>query len=189
MKRVLSLIAGLTLGTMAQAQVLLTVDISNPANVTVTATGANAAVNDSSAQDFLGFTLIGFLTGDSNALTGVGGTLEADGADGPYDQVFALDYAAGDLSAGPDLNLFVSAGSGTQIFSTSSPAFTGVLAGNLSVFAALLPSSGHSGAIQVGGGPSGSVLGTYTVVPEPSTFLLATATWGISLIFRRRRIR
>lgn len=187
MKRVLAAVLGLGMLSTACAQVLLTVDISDPSAVTFTATGLAPSANDNTVSGTIGFTLLGFLTSADDLLSTSGlGDLEAPGMTSAYDAFAALDYAGGVFDPGVDINLW--GGSGVQNFSTGAPAFTGTFTIDLTAIASLLPSAGHSGTIQVGdGSETGAVIGQYQVVPEPSAVLLTTLACGTVLIFRRRR--
>ena len=176
---------GLALASVSHGQILLTVDISDPLNVTFTATGLAPSVDDTGISASAGFTLLGFLDAEDDSIFSGGGTLAANGMTGEYDAVFALDFAGGNYAPGTDLNVF---GSTTQNFLTSAPAFTGVLTVNLNSISAILPSLGHSGFIQVGDGDTaGAVIGEYSVIPEPSSVLLVGLSLSLVLSRFRRR--
>lgn len=182
----LPLLALALLCPSARGEVILTIDVSDPAKVTFSAT------NNPSSEDFdlaasSGITLRGFLTGDSGTSIDGIGSLMANGMLEPYLSLFALDYAGGLFEPGRDLNLYANGDAGTQNFLTSAPAFTGSILFDLSEIAALLPSVGTIGNIQAGDGSvTGAVIGSYEVVPEPAACLLIGAA-GMLLIFRRRR--
>jgi len=187
MKLFLGLLLGLGLLTSSKAQVILTVDISNPGAVAFIATGAAPGANDSTLTSFIGFTLLGFLNSSSSYQSGtVSNGLKAPGMSTGYANFFALNYAAGNFSAGVDANLW--GDEQFQLFSTLSPAFTGTTIISLSPISALLPAVGHTGDIRVGDGNStGAVIGQYQVVPEPASVILTTFAGGTLLFFRRRR--
>lgn len=173
--------------TSLKAEILLTVDVSNPNSVVFTAT--NGAPNTSVDVDaFVGFSLLGFLNTDALEVFDGNGNLAANGMTDSYLTFFSLDYATGPSSPGKDVNLFANLDAGTQNFVTSAPAFSGSITFDLSSISLLLPTIGTTGSIQVGDGITvGPVIGTYEVVPEPAAcFLLGAA--GMLLIFRRRRV-
>lgn len=186
-RTLLAMIAGVLFSSSAYSQVLLLVDISNPANVTFTTTGLGAGA-EASAQGFLGVTLVGFF--DATASQGVllTGDLLANGMTLAYATASPWTYASG-ANSGTDLNLWRSS-SGIQDFTTPAPAFTGTSSGDFSLVEALLPGHGHSGFIYLGDSPGSgaAILGTYAVVPEPATAIFAAVGGTVVLAFRRRRI-
>jgi hypothetical protein len=170
----------------ANAEILLTIDISNPANVTFSATNGHPDA-DFDLDASIGFTLLGFLTNDEATSFDSTGTLSASGMIEPYLSLFTLDYAGGLYEPGRDLNLYANADAGTQNFLTTAPAFSGSITFDLSEIASLFPSVGTTGTIQAGDGSTvGPVIGSYEVVPEPAACILVGAA-GMLLIFRRRR--
>lgn len=80
------------------------------------------------------------------------------------------DYSGSNV----DLNLFEDEGDQDQIFTVSTPAFTGTATLNLSGYS--LPPSGTTGDILAGySGWSGEIIGQYQVVPEPHALPMAAA--------------
>ena len=173
----------------AQQAVLLTVDVSDPSNVVISATGTGPLINDSSAIVNRGVTLRGLFDADFDGERPLAGDLAP--RDAP-----AFDLASNDFDAvtARDLNLFRSAFSDgtttTQAFVTTDAAFTG--AGTIDLSGASFV-VGTVGDISVGDtidgdttGGSGATLGQFqVVVPEPSS--LALLGLGGAALLRRRR--
>jgi hypothetical protein len=184
----------------SSAQVLLTINDSDPSAVVITATGNNAGLdfNGSSAND--GVDLLQFFTLDESGMTFghfLTGTLQGGGTGISYNDVWDDNQSTTGGSA-LDAELYVdngSPGSGNiETFSTTSPAFTGTWTidmAALGVSSAALPTAGSSGNIMSGFSHNpGSVVGTWEVqgVPEPTTIGLASvgaAFAGLGLLRRR----
>jgi PEP-CTERM motif len=173
----------------AQAQILLTVDISNPSAVTFTATGAAPAISANVGSYANGIDLLTFFIDDagiSNTFSDPFSTLTtADASTGP-----ALTDAAVDnfspLSV--DLSIFKFNSGAGMTFTKGQPAFLGTLTLNLS--AEPIPAGLATGNILAGysqGGPQ-VVIGQWEVVPEPSTWALFLGGLGL-LAFLRRGLR
>jgi hypothetical protein len=181
----------------ANAQVLITINDSDPSAVTFTATGnlpstANSDHLYSDGLDFANFfTIAGLfpsITATSTSLvTGVDGT---------------PDYTALQSStfSGSDVDLQLTAASGNdQNFSTSTPAFVGTATFDFSASsffnAASLPAAGTTGDLYAGSGSlfraAPVLIGSYEVVaPEPSTnALLLVGTKGLLALGLRGRLR
>ncbi len=171
------------------AAVLITVDITNSTAVVFSATGAFSAVDDISSEDGAGVTLLQFfqsnstLSGDPITITSLtpagSGTSEYDSAGNDFGTV-SLE----------DINLYVSGGSVTQVFTTTSSAFTGVAVLDLSGLD--VPTLGTEGDIIVGDTFSGSgvVIGSWIAVPEPSViWLLAVTVVGTFILRTTRQVR
>jgi large repetitive protein len=157
--------------------VLVVVDVSNPTNVVVRATGAAAATNDTSAISvYDGVDLLGFFTGTATASDSATGgffingssTLAAVGVASAFDSTF-LDDQSGSWV---DLNLFLNNSADTEVANfgpTNGPAFKGSLGVDLSSVANLLPVGGAMGAVMVGDSSvPGVVIGAYEVVSPPN---------------------
>jgi len=169
------------------ASFLLNVDISNPSAVTITATGENAAADDSSTTTFDGVTLLAFFTSVESLDPPVllsSSTLQPTGAAVSYTSWLVDDYSG----TGVDLNLFEDESGDNQIFTTSKPAFTGTATLDLSGYS--LPPSGTTGAILAGysGGTQGTIIGQYQVVPEPYALPLAASLSLMAFAWMRRRL-
>ena len=149
-------------GSALHAQLLLTVDDSNPAAVTFTATGTASGATASGSGPFP-IRLETFLTAGSasSSPTATSSTLQAT-ATGDL-----LNTADWDSNGVGVTTLGLRNGSSSkESFSTSSPAFSGTATFDLSGISAFLPAGGTTGSIQTS---TGALIGTYSVtaVPEP----------------------
>ncbi len=189
MKKLLTLAGLLAVLTLpVHAAVLLTVDVTNPLAVTFTATSNFSLTNNSSFTENDGTDLIAFFTSTSTSSGATTGTLRPAGTTNNFNTMSPDNYSGSII----DLNLFTIPGTEFQAYTTSTTAFTGVATINLG--GDFLPSPGASGDIRAGfyGSGSGSlsgILGTWTVVPEPSTFapVIALAALAGAMWSRQRR--
>ena len=191
----------------AKAQILLTIDVSNPNAVTITATGSNAdfstATSVNNGVDLLGLFTSNTGTFESSTVSAsslTSANLSGNSAD-YYDSAVVDDYSPSDV----DLTLYSSGSSDTQVFTVGTTAFTGSLTVDLSGLASFLPSSG-TGEIVAGfsDGHPGTIatntpIGEWQVVsstvaaPEPSTWMLVVM--GIAAVaayrgwIRKSRVR
>ncbi len=175
------------LGSVAtQAAVVLTVDVSNPAAVVLTATGANASTSVSS-DVFNGFTLSGFFTADANAAW-AGSSLSAGLTGGDA----SLQYDVSNVDTDSPVGLFIAHnGNEAMTFSSSAAAFSGSAAFDLSSASLLLPAGGTTGSLVVWDTGFNAVeIGTWqiTPVPEPSSYV-AIAGFGLVGFSAYRRVR
>jgi hypothetical protein len=185
------LLAGLLTAASASAQVLLTVDVRNPAAVVISATGAFPNAENSAYTVWEGVMLKSFFTVGSpfSTLPAEPYTLRAAGATTPYSSFFSDNYSGPSI----DLGIFGGVASTTemQLFSTSAPAFTGAMTGDFS--GRPLPAAGYIGNILIGYYNSGAAtpgpfIGTYQVIPEPAHYGLIAGLAGlVSLLWLRRR--
>lgn len=187
-----SLLLGALIATLlaspAFSAVILTIDISNPATTTFSATGAFAQ-NDDIDDTFLneGFTLLNFFS--SSAIGGPQGfdtsTLRSPGGNFAYTTLFPVSlFGTEDL----DLNI---AGSGfsTQDFSITEPAFFNSATADLTDWVTFLQ-AGRTGDILAGDPTYNTVMiGQYAVIPEPATGLLLAGGLLITSLFRLRFLR
>lgn len=189
-------IAGFALSGQADAAVVLVIDISNPAAVTFTSTSANSQTNSSLNIGSEGFTIQNFFTSSANyaSATGVGGNLAPTGSSFTYTQLGTFNFEAnnGNFVAGNDLSIYSSGGTtaGSQVFSTGTRAFNGVATVDFSSTPGALPTSGttgnvYSGYFQSGTTGHGLLIGTFQVVPEPSSLLICAL--GLTVVCGKRR--
>lgn len=180
--------------------ILLTIDVSNPSAVTITATSSNSYSDYSGNTANAGVDLLGFFGANEQSLSPgqfSGGSLQGGNDGVSYDSLTSDNYSTGG-GLYYDLEVYLSAaavGSGnTETFSTNLPAFSGTWTVNLSslgVSASDLPSAGSEGTIISGSGASaGPFIGEWQVVstPEPGTAgLLALGAIVTGIAIRRRR--
>jgi hypothetical protein len=163
---------------VAEADILVTIDITNPAAVVFTATGAAPSANGPNVPGINGIDFLQFFT------TEISGFALGDVTPSTFATYLDSDYPYlnwnTDSYSGPNVDLnFYSQDGSSQHFNTSSPAFVGTATVNFTAYASYLPSAGATGQITDGNsgnasGPSRplTVLGSYQVVPEPSTWAL-----------------
>lgn len=164
----------LSLQAAVQAEILLTVDISDPMAVRFTATeaasSATGLANISSGITLLGLFFNQYANGD---IALAEQTLFANGASLPYATASVVYYQLEGIGRGYDLNLY-----GAPLsyqFVQGAQAFTGEA---LLTFYAAAPdfaSVGTIGDIVLGYSQSngkGTVIGQFQVIPEPSSLML-----------------
>ncbi len=197
-RNALTILSLLTLGSTASfAAILLEIDISDPSAVTFTATSNNASSDSSLNASSNGFTIEGFFLSNPTVdyIDGnVTGTLSpVTGTTQTYAIAGTFDYLSGTETFGPgnDLNVTANgnAGSNSQVFSTSSTAFTGTAVMDLSSYVANLPLAGASGSIYPGYSLGPAVIGEWSVVPEPSTYALGAGMLALCALALRQRLR
>jgi hypothetical protein len=175
-----ALVAASACVTTANAQVLLTVDITNPSAAMISTTGAAAAASSSGSNYSVrldGF----FLPGTPNNLTfASASTLRSSLGN----NVLSFTYWFG---VNNSLRLSTSAGT-TQTFVAGQQAFTGSLTSNISFGQSR--AVGYVGDIYVVGSPNsvetGIVIGQYQIVPAPTT-AAAMGLLALTATARRRR--
>jgi hypothetical protein len=191
-----------TTGECGSAQILLTIDDSNPSAVTITATGNDPLVNASGNTANEGVDLLQFFTQNESGMTfgqRLLGALTGGNIGVNYNDVYSDNQSTGNLTY-PDMELYVdfaSAGqANTENFSTTQPAFSGTWTINLSalgVTSAALPAAGTEGSIISGYSANpGAIIGQWQVVavPEPDAAHLAAggfAAVGIWVFWQRRK--
>lgn len=194
MKLTTFLATAVALTGAAQAAVLITVDITNPAAVVFTARAGNSQGVSEDTLNSDGVTLLGFFSTHtvmpfSPFVTG--STLTVAGSGLAYNSKSSSSFVNNSLDR-RDLNLvvitFEGEGTATQNFQTNVNAFTGSATGD--DFSGLNFSAiGSTGNIVSGYSSNfpthGVVIGQWQIIPEPSTALLG----GVALLGLARRKR
>lgn len=177
------------------AQVLLNINDSNPSNVVITATSADAGVNYNGNNANQGVDLLQFFTQNEFNMTfgqNLSGGLTGGNTGVNYNDLYSDDQSTGNTDY-LDMELYVdlnSAGeANTETFSTTRAAFSGTWTVDLAalgVTGAALPTAGTQGNIISGysGGP-GAVIGQWSVeaVPEPGATSLAMTGLAVTGIW------
>ena len=181
----LAFVMASTLSVSAQSasEILLEIDPTNLAAVTITSTDNHSLIDDSSADGIAGIWLQGlFSTGGTVPSLSSSSNLTPAGNTVPYNQLYN-DFFGVDVT---DFGIY-SNSSDFQNFQTTAAAFTGSLAADFSSSTSVFSSAGTTGEIRAGDSQNGSdaLIGYYQIVPEP-TSLSILACAGI-MITRRRR--
>ncbi len=176
-------------GGALHAQLLLTVDDSNPAAVTFTATGTASGATGSGSGPFP-VRLETFLTTSSGLTASSNPTATSSTLQAPVTGDL-LNTADWDSNGAGATTLGLRNGSSSkESFSTSSPAFSGTATFDLSSISAFLPAGGTTGSIQTS---TGTLIGTYSVsaVPEPVAggLVCGLACLAVAACERRNRLR
>lgn len=192
-KPLLAALLGLVaVGVSAQAAVVLTIDISNPAAVVITAVANNSqSAGTASVNFFGGISFRNFFSADQSIAEAtplaITGSWTAVGTTSSYNQMVTFDYGNPSVLPGVDLSIYnsIAPNEDTQKFVTTAAPFTGSSIVNFSGFT-FLPTVGTTGDVNIGYQPSfGGVIGQWQVIPEPSTAMLG-AIGALALIRRRR---
>jgi hypothetical protein len=198
---VLGAVIALIASTAVHAQILLTVNTTNPNAVVITATGlgplmANAVTNGYSIGD--GIDLLGFFSGQegqtyfdpSGGYAAPTGNLVAASSPSLAFNDAAADY---DSSTGDQTALSIFGDSGNITFGAGAAAFSGTLTLDLTN-TSLRTQVGNHGAILAGYSHGGTTtqIGTWEIVgavqaPEPSTWLLLAGALVLLPVIRRFR--
>ncbi len=186
MKKIISTACLIVVGScVAQAAVVLTVDVSNPSVVVLTASRANSGVAVSS-DVFDGFTLSNFFTADpSGSFATSSLTAGLRGGDA------SLEYDVAQVDLVSNVGLFIAGSSNEAMsFSTGSAAFTGSSALDLSAASLFLPASGSGPLVVWDANLNAVEIGTWQIspVPEPSSYL-AVIGFGLMGLSAYRRVR
>ncbi|MDQ8207949.1 hypothetical protein QEH52_10530 [Coraliomargarita sp. SDUM461003] len=185
-----TLIASVSLSATVSHAINLTIDISDLSNILLISETDHSLINATGDVGFaVGISLEDFFTSpqDLTDSVSIGGDLTARGTTLSYNETVSFAFGDGAVVVGDDLSIYSTVGGENQEFVTSAPAFTGVGTINLSAFAAAIPSIGATGLINNGYQPSqGGAIGTWSVIPEPSSFALITGMMGLVAVGARR---
>lgn len=166
-----------------QLPVLLTVDISDPTNVIISATGHAPALSDDSLFMSSGVSLLGLFEGLGFEIpipTPIGGNLAPAGNAVGYNR---FDNTFENLTAN-DLNIFADGVGGQQLFDLNDPAFSGATT-PFDFSGAVFPPVGATGPIVNGINPLSPTLGSWQIIPAPGAFALL-GLGGLAATRRRR---
>ncbi|TVQ75546.1 MAG: hypothetical protein EA380_10610 [Phycisphaeraceae bacterium] len=183
---IIAAIALASFASVAAAQrlpVLLTVDITDPTNVIISATGEAPAFDDSSLFMSSGVSLLGLFEGMGFEIlvpATIAGNLAPAGNAVGYNR---FDNTFENLTPN-DLNIFADGVGGQQLFDINEPAFSGATS-PFDFSGAVFPPVGTSGRIVNGINPQSSTLGSWQIVPAPGSIALAAPLACLAL--RRRR--
>ena len=185
------LMALLFAGGVANADVIMTVDVSDPTAVVFSPTAAFASTTFLNASGSIqGTTLLGFFsanTGELFEFLDSGGInvfdTTAGTTRGVLDSIFVGDFTGGWTPL--DLNFHQESDAFVTSFLSTETALTGLASHDLSALTGL-PAIGTGGIVLVDSPNSNKVIGEWGIVPEPSTAVL-TALGLIGLAARRRR--
>ena len=174
----IAVVSQILLAPAAFSQNLVFIDISNPGNVTFTATGAFSLVNETRSQGD-GISFLEFFVGAPANNTAFSGTLTPSGG---------LAFNTNFVSSSTDFNLF-GPSHPDMVFTTTTAAFTGVGFDDMSYAIGNFAAPGTVGDIRTGYNSSnyGGIIGQYTVIPEPDTAMLVSFV-GLALMRRRRKV-
>lgn len=176
----------------SQAAVVLTINIANPSAVVITSVANNSlatailTVNFDGGISFRNF----FTANESITLANpleINGNWTALGASASYNEMVTFAFNNSAVVPGVDLSIYNvdTPPQDDQNFVSSAAPFTGSSTVNMSTFTHL-PAVGTTGAVHVGFLASqGGVIGSWEVIPEPSTALLGLI--GSLGLLRRRR--
>jgi len=185
-----SIMLGFLSISAAHAQILLTIDDSNPSDTIISATGNFPETSVSPGLIADGVDLVGLFTssvGLGNFTVLSSSLTTGDGSSGPiFTQASGDNYSLQDV----DLNLYQNNTPDTISFTAGQAAFTGTLTLDLS--SAPLPPVGSPGNIVTGYSgnyPNNTLIGQWEVVPEPSTWILMLGCLGVLAFLRRRTLQ
>jgi len=192
-------VSSLSFIASSHAAVVLTIDVSTPGAVTFTATSEFSSTDSSLSIAYDGFTVDDFFTSSQdydNSSTLTGNLSPVVGSGLTYNGFGTFEFSDNDgaFKNATDLSIFsngTGAAADTQVFQTTSTAFTGVATFDFSASLAALPVIGTSGNVysgywQSGTADHGELVGQWQVVPEPSSTLLL-GLGAFAMISKRRR--
>jgi len=176
MKRIPALLGSILLPLSAQAEsIVLTIDITNPEAVVISATNGGA-LNNVTSVGAAGLLLGGVFTANASfpPLT-LSGSLGTTTFPGIYSSVVSVGIEI-QLNGGP-LTLETMIGY---------PPFTGAATVNLAGYQHLFQNPGYVGTVMEG--MFSDVIGSYQVIPEPTSLAFgATAIAALAIASRRQR--
>ncbi len=174
--------------TVAQAEVLLEINLLTPNEITVSATTGLSAATET-GSNFTGFLFADFYNGGSAGPSLAGTVGDLTNFENPSDGSPSLFRAGSGTDAG--LNIWSFSSDSTVTFTAGSQAFTGSATWTLDplVYADMVAGN-SSGDIFFAADDSGDIagatlLGTWLVVPEPAS--IAILSLGAIGLIRRRR--
>ena len=173
--------------TVAQADVLIEVDLTTPDTIVVSATTGLSAI-DASGSNFTGFLLADFYNGGTETPSTASDFGDLTSFENPSDGTPSIFRGSG-TPADSGLNFWSFSTDATVTFTAGSQAFTGSATWSLDplVYADMVAGN-LSGDLLFPADTSddpGLTLGTWIVVPEPSS--IAILSLGAIGLIRRRR--
>lgn len=180
MKKALIAVASATLASLgSNAAVVLNVNVSDPANLVITATGAASSISDT-ALLASGVTLKDFFTATMSQFGSFAGNLSVVGSGFPFDNW------SFDSTIGTGLNLYSTQGTTYSVTLGVSP-FSGEGSTDFTAWVASLPVSGATGDVLIGESSAGAnIIGQWVAVPEPSSYGIAAGVALIAFAAQRR---
>lgn len=173
------------LGAKSSAAVVMTIDITNLAQVKFTATTAFAQVEEMDTDMLDGIVLVGVFSknpGSGMPDEVMSSNLRSPGATVSFREFYDGGYAGGVLN----LN-FAGTNLSTHEFETTRAAFTGSAVANFSAVAAGSLVVGTTGNIWAGSALDGRVvIGQFLIIPEPGSAMLGVVGVGLAMLRRRR---
>lgn len=171
--------------TVAQAEVLLEINLLTPNEITVSATTGLSAATET-GSNFTGFLLADFYNGGSAGPSLAGTVGDLTNFENPSDGSPSL-FRAGGTDSG--LNIWSFSSDSTVTFTAGSQAFTGSATWTLDplVYADMVAGNTTGNILFPAddSGDPGTILGAWLVVPEPAS--IAILSLGAIGLIRRRR--
>ncbi|MEY3896812.1 MAG: hypothetical protein RLZZ214_2332 [Verrucomicrobiota bacterium] len=176
----------------SEAALVITINIANPAAVVITSVANNSLVAKDLTVNFDGgISFRNFFTANESITTAnplaISGTWTARGASASYNEMVTFAFNNAAVVPGVDLSIYnvAAVNSDDQNFTTTAAPFSGSSSVNMSAFTHL-PAVGATGSVNSGFlSTQGGSIGTWVVVPEPSSAVLGLIG-SLSLIRRRR---
>jgi hypothetical protein len=176
----------------SHAATVITINIANPSAVIITALSVNSAVTGNLDVNFNGgISLRNFFTANESITLGsplaISGNWTSRGTTSAFNEMVTFAFGNANVVPGVDLSIYnVDAPNGDdQNLLSTDTAFTGTATIDMSGFTHM-PAVGATGDVNLGYlGSQGGVIGTYSVIPEPSAAMLGLV--GMVALFLRRR--